>query len=59
MNLPDCLHLGELTEYESDGLLDAPIRVLLDPVVVRGLRVTHCHVEEELAALRLLLQRLQ
>lgn len=35
VHLPDRLHLGELTEYERDRLLDAPIRVLLDPVARR------------------------
>ena len=34
MNLPNRLQLSELGEDEPDRFLDAPIRVLLDPVVL-------------------------
>ena len=55
VNLPNRLQLGELGEDERDRLLHAPVRILLDAVVVH-LEVADRDGEEELAAARLLLQ---
>jgi hypothetical protein len=46
VNLPHCLHLGKFGEHECERFLDAPIRVLLDPIV-RYLDVADGNVEEE------------
>lgn len=54
-NLPNRLQFGEPGENQSDRFLNAPVRVLLDPVV-RGLQIADCDGEEELPAASLLLQ---
>ena len=58
MNLPNRLQLGELGEDEPDRFPDAPIRVLLDPVVAH-LEEPDSDSEEKLAAASLLLQGLE
>src|SRR6266566_148415 len=48
VNLPHRLHLGKFDEHECERVLDALIRVLLDPIV-RYLEIADGNVEEELA----------
>ena len=58
MHLPDAPELGELAEHQADRRLHAQIRILGDPVAP-DLHVAHGDAEEELAAARLLAQRLE
>jgi hypothetical protein len=55
VDLARCLHLGKLGEHECERLLNAPIRVLLDPIV-GDLEIADGDVEEELTPACLLLQ---
>ncbi|AHY56272.1 hypothetical protein BJS_05801 [Bradyrhizobium japonicum SEMIA 5079] len=55
MDLARCLHLGKLGEHECERLLNAPIRVLVDPIV-GDLEIADGDVEEELTPACLLLQ---
>ena len=55
MHLTHRLQFGELGEHEIDRLLDAPVRILLDPVMGH-LEVADGDGHEELATTRFLLQ---
>ena len=58
MHLADALELRELPEHQPDRLAHALVGILGDPVVP-DLHIAHGDAEEELAAARLLAQRLE
>ena len=56
MHLPRTLELGEFRENESNGLLHAFVRILLDAIAT-ALHIAGGDTEDQRAAVRLLLQR--